>query len=76
MDIFFKNNNIPKLSEEQKNLCDKPITEKEILETIKNLATGKTDGSDSLPADFISSFGLTPNLYYVTICIMLLLIVN
>ncbi len=26
LDIFLKNNKIPKLSEEQKYLCDKPIT--------------------------------------------------
>ncbi len=51
--IFLKNNKSPKLSEEQKNLHDKPITEKEILESIKNLATGKTPESDGLPADYL-----------------------
>ncbi len=56
MDIFLKNNKILKLSEEQKNLCDKPITEKEILESIKNLATGKTPCSDGLPANFYKFF--------------------
>ncbi len=53
LDIFLKNNKILKLSEEQKNLCDKPTTEKVILESIKNLATGKTPLSDGLPADFL-----------------------
>ncbi len=48
MDIFFKNNIIPKLSEEQKTLSDKPITEKVILDSIQNLGTGKTTGSDGL----------------------------
>ncbi len=75
LEIFLKNTKIPKLSEEQNNLCDKPITEKEILESIKNLATGKTPRSDGLPAEFfINSVGLTSNPYYVIIFIMLLLI--
>ncbi len=52
LDIFLKNNKILKLSEEQKNLCDKLITEKEIFESIKYLATGKTPQSDGLPAEF------------------------
>ncbi len=56
MDIFLKNNKIPKLCEEQKNLCYKSITEKEILESIKNLANGKTPGFDSLLADFYKVF--------------------
>ncbi len=56
LDIFLKNNKIPKLSEEQKNMCDKPITEKEILESINNLTTGKTPGSDGLPSDFYQFF--------------------
>ncbi len=37
-------------------MWDKPIIEKEILESIKNLATRKTTGSDGLPADFYKFF--------------------
>ncbi len=45
LDIFLKNSKIPKLSEEQKNLCNKPITEKE--------AARKTPRSDGLFTDFL-----------------------
>ncbi len=37
-------------------MCDKPITENETLESIKNLAIGKTPGSDGLLADFYQFF--------------------
>ena len=53
---FLKNNDMPKLSEEQKTKCDNEISEKEILNSIKQLANGKTPGSDGLPADFYKFF--------------------
>ncbi len=36
--------------------CDKPISEAEILTSIKKLPSSKTPGSDELPADFYQFF--------------------
>jgi hypothetical protein len=47
---------MPKLSTEQKKCCDKPILEIEILNSIKNMANGRTPGPDGLPADFYKFF--------------------
>ncbi len=47
---------MPKLTNDEKETCDKPITESEILKSIKHLSSGKTPGSDGLPADFYRFF--------------------
>ncbi len=41
------------MTEEQEALCDQEITEKEILENVKN---GKCPGTSGLSADFYKSF--------------------
>ncbi len=43
---------MPQLNEEQKQACDKIITEQEILNSFKQLTNGKTPGTDGLSADF------------------------
>ncbi len=53
---FLNNNEIPKLNNDEKTFCDKPICEADILKSIKNLPSGKTHGSDGLPADFYKLF--------------------
>ncbi len=53
---FLLNNGIPKLSIEQKETCDKPISESEIFKSIRNLSSGKTPGSDGQPTDFYKFF--------------------
>jgi hypothetical protein len=47
---------MPRLTDEQKEACDMSITESEILKSIKALSSGKTPGSDGLPADFYKFF--------------------
>ncbi len=47
---------MPKLTSEQKEACDKPINESEILKSIKKITIGKTPGSDGLPSDFYKFF--------------------
>jgi hypothetical protein len=58
LEQFLINNNMPKLSDEQKHKCEEQINETEILTAIKHLANGKTPGSDGLPADFYKFFWL------------------
>ena len=54
--FFDISDSFPQLSEEQKNYCDKDITENEILNAIKDLKNGKTPGSDGLPIEFYKFF--------------------
>ncbi len=53
---FLMNNNIHKLSNSEKELCDQPIAEKEILSILKQLHNGKSLGTDGLPPDFYKYF--------------------
>ncbi len=41
-----------KLSNSEKELCDQPLAEKEILNSLKQLHNGKTPGTVGLPPDF------------------------
>ncbi len=47
---------MPKLTSEQKEACDKPINESEILKSINKISNGKTSGSDGLPSHFYKFF--------------------
>ena len=53
---FLTNNNMPKLTTEQKKECDRPILEGKILNSIKKMSNGKTPGSDGLPVEFYKFF--------------------
>ena len=53
---YFMDVNIKSLTEEQKLDCDKPISEQELLKSIKALKNGKTPGSDGLTTDFYKFF--------------------
>ncbi len=55
LNTFLTNNNMPQLNE-QKQACDKTITEQEILNSIKQLTNAKTPGTDGLSADFYNFF--------------------
>ncbi len=55
---FLTNNNINKLTNFEKDPCDQPITEIEILTSLKQLHNGKTPGTDGLPQDFYKLFWL------------------
>ena len=53
---FLANNNLPEITEEQKEFCNKTISEVEILNSIKGMSNGKSPGSDGLPTDFYKFF--------------------
>ena len=50
IDPFF--NNLPKLSEEHSVLCEDDLTENEVYSCLKTFETGKSPGSDGLPAEW------------------------
>ncbi len=47
---------MPNLNNDEKTFCDRPICEADILRRIKNFPSGKTPGSDFLPAEFYKFF--------------------
>ncbi len=53
---FLINNKIEKLTNLEKESCIKPITEKEILDSLKQLHNDKTPGTDRLSTDFYKFF--------------------
>lgn len=53
---FFFNDNIPKLSEIQKEQCKGMITEQELLKGLKNTQNNKSPGSDGYPCAFYKVF--------------------
>ncbi len=53
--IFTKQWN-KKLSNDEREFCEKTINESEILKSIKNLSNGKTRGSDGLSTNFYKCF--------------------
>lgn len=55
-DLFLKPENIVKLSDEQKNVCEEPILENELKEVIRNMKNNKTPGSDGFPVEFYKFF--------------------
>ena len=54
--IFFTNNKIPKLDNDQQILCDADITEKELYSTLKSFSKNKSPGLDGLSAEFYLKF--------------------
>ena len=49
---FFENENIPKLSEEFKEICEGRVRIEEITEVLKSFKDNKVPGIDRLPAEF------------------------
>ncbi len=47
---------MPKLSDTLKEFCEKPVSQNEILKSIKSLSNGCTPCTDSLPADWYNVF--------------------
>jgi hypothetical protein len=54
--IFFMDENIPKISEDDNKYCDSNISIEEIGQALKDLKNGKTPGSDGFPPDFYKFF--------------------
>ena len=55
-EYFAKSSNIPRLTDDQKNKCDEPISEKELLLSIKAMKNNKSPGTDGLTAEFYKFF--------------------
>ena len=49
-------NNVPKLTEEQKELLDRPVTATEILSTLKRLKNNTSPGTSGFQAEFFLIF--------------------
>ena len=47
---------VPKLSDEQKQLLETPISSSEVLKSLKNLKNNKSPGTTGFPADFFKFF--------------------
>ena len=45
-----------KLKEEEKGVCEREITEEELLVALKSMANNKTPGTDGFQADFLKFF--------------------
>ena len=54
--LFFQQVNETVLGLEEQESCEGPLYEKECAEAVKSMDSGKTPGSDGLPADFYQVF--------------------
>ena len=57
--FFIIGNDIPKLDEEDRELCEGKISEEECVEVIKTFKNGKSPGTDGLPIEFYKISGTT-----------------
>ena len=55
-EIFTRNDAIPKVTDDQKELCELELTEVELLKSLKTQTNGSSPGSDGLPAEFYKLF--------------------
>ncbi len=53
---FFEHLKLPKLSEEDVEYLERPITLEEVNKTIQSLPTRKTSGIDGIPSEFYKQF--------------------
>ncbi len=53
---FFEHLKLPKLSEEDVEYLERPITLEEVNKTIQSLPMGKTPGTDGIPSEFYKQF--------------------
>lgn len=57
---FFEHLNLPKIAEEDMQWLDRPITIKELQDTIKTLPNSKSPGIDGIPCKFYKVFAEQP----------------
>ena len=55
-DYLFLNNNIPTLSTDEKNICEKIITKHELKEALDQMKPNKSPGTDGFPPEFYQTF--------------------
>jgi len=55
-DKYFLNNDIPMLTDDEKDLCESEITVEECAKVLKNMKNGKTPGTDGLSVEFYKVF--------------------
>ena len=53
---LFNDLNIPKLTDDEKQILDKPLSKQEIFDVIKSMKINKTPGFDGLPIEFYIVF--------------------
>ena len=56
LDEYFLNNNLPKLNDELKNLCEQELTIEECGKALKQLDNNKSPGADGLTTNFYKFF--------------------
>ena len=56
MDKFIETNNLPRLSQDEIDNLNRPITSREIESVIKNLPTNKSPGPDGFTGKFYQTF--------------------
>ena len=56
MDNIFFETPISKLSEEDKSICEGPLTEYECYEALKDMKNMKSPGSDGFTSEFYKTF--------------------
>ena len=53
---FLQNNHLPKLTELEQQICERPLSMEEISKSLKQLANDKTPGSDGFTTNFYKFF--------------------
>jgi hypothetical protein len=53
---FLNDNNIPQLTENEKDILDSELSDDEIAKAVKNLPNSRSLGSDGIPIDFYKMF--------------------
>ena len=56
LDTYLNNINIPKISEESQQICDKTIDFDEVCKAVDALANNKSPGMDGIPVEFYKKF--------------------
>ena len=56
IDVFIQETEIPKLTTEQKEEIDNPVTKQECFDTLKTMQPNKSPGLDGLPSEFYRVF--------------------
>ena len=56
INTYLQNINLPKITVEQMETLDAPITEDEVRRAILSMKTGKSPGADGIPAEYYKSF--------------------